>query len=158
MWTKGSLRHHVDELLLAQKQLDPKSHHSVDQGIAATSCRRTVARSKATRSQITSQFGPRDRCDIMSTNCCSLKGNWVPNHITVWTKGSLRHHVTKCCSVESDKIPKRQDPKSDRCLDQGIVAFAVLNTKLDAMHDDFMSRVVDDRRQQDSKFEQFWTS
>ena len=39
--------------------------------------------SKATRSQITSQFGPRDRCDIMSTTCCSLKGNWIPNHISL---------------------------------------------------------------------------
>ena len=101
---------------------------------------------KEIRSQITSQFGPRDRCDIMSTNCCSLKGNWIPNHIIVWTKGSLRHHVDELLLRR-----QRQDLKSDRCLDRGIVAFVVLNTKLDAMHEDFMSRVVDDRRQQDSK-------
>ena len=30
----------------------------------------------------------------------------------------------------------------------------MFNTKLDAMHYDFMSRVVDDRKQQDSKFDQ----
>ena len=79
-----------------------------------------------------------------------LKGNWIPNHITVCTKGSLLYHVDELLLRR-----KRQDPKSDRCLDRGIVAFVVLNTKLDAMHDDFMSRVVDDRRQQDSKFDQF---
>ena len=67
-----------------------------------------------------------------------------------WDKGSLRHHVDELLLRR-----KRQDLKSDRCLDQGIVAFVVLNTKLDAMHDDLMSRVVDDRRQQDSKFDQF---
>ena len=33
---------------------------------------------------------------------------------------------------------RQKDPKSDRSLDQGIVALVVLNTKLDVMHDDFM--------------------
>ena len=32
---------------------------------------------KAIRSQITSQFGPRDRCYIMSTNCCSVESDKI---------------------------------------------------------------------------------
>ena len=85
----------------------------------------------------------RDRCDIMSTNCYSkatgfqITSQFVPRDRCYFMS-------TNCCSVR-----KRQDPKSDRCSDQGIVAF-VLKTKLDAMHDDF---IVDDRRQQDSKFD-----
>ena len=41
-----------------------------------------------------------------------LKGNWIPNHITVCTKGSLPLHVDELLLRR-----KRQDPKSDRCLD-----------------------------------------
>ena len=31
--------------------------------------------------------------DTMSTSCCSLKGNKIPNQILVWIKGSLRLSV-----------------------------------------------------------------
>ena len=87
-------------------------------GIAATSCRQTVARSKATGSQITSQFGPRDRCDIMSTNCCFVDSDKISNQIAVWTKGSWRSScstpnwmqctMTSCrelSMIEGSKIP-----------------------------------------------------
>ena len=70
-----------------------------------------------------------------------LKGNWIPNRCYIMS--------TNCCSSKATRF------KSDRCLDRGLVAFVVFNTKLDAIHDDFMSRVVDDRRRQDSKFDQF---
>ena len=86
----------------------------------------------------------------MSTKLLLAQRHLDPKSHTVWTKGSLRHHVGKLLLRR-----KRQDPKSDRWLDQGIVAFVVLNTKLKAMRNDFMLRVVDDRRQQDSKFDRF---
>ena len=46
--------------------------------------------SKATGFQITSQFVPRDRCYIMLTNCCSVESDKIPNQIAVWTEGSWR--------------------------------------------------------------------
>ena len=57
---QGSLRHHVDELLLKGNWIPNHITVCLYQGIAATSCRRTVAPSKATRS-IRSLFGLRDR-------------------------------------------------------------------------------------------------
>ena len=86
-----------------------------------------------------------------STSLDEIQQNFlVVQHVSsVLGQGYLRHHVDELLLRR-----KRQNPKSDHCLDRGIVAFVVLNTDLDKMHDDFMSRVVDDRRQQDSKFDQ----
>ena len=48
---------------------------------------------------------------------------------------------------------KQRDHKSDNNLDQWIISLVVLNTKLDALFDDFMSRAVVGQYQQDAKFD-----
>ena len=47
--------------------------------------------------------------DTMSTSCCSLKGNKIPNKISVWIKGSLRlsHSTPKrphCMMTNADDV------------------------------------------------------
>ena len=82
-----------------------------------TSCRQ-AATPKATGPQIRSQCRPRDRCDIMSTKCCSVESDKIPNQIVFWTKGSSRSWcstpnwmsctMTSCRElslIESIKIP-----------------------------------------------------
>ena len=85
-----------------------------------TLCRQTVARSKATRSQFRSYFVHRVVAlvvlnnketamhdDFMSTNCCSLKGNKIPNQIKVWTKGSLRSTCSTHKRLQCSMTPRR---------------------------------------------------
>ena len=67
---------------------------------------------------LSSCTGDRDVRDIMSTNCCSVESNKIPNQIAVWTEGSWRSScstpnwtqctMTSCrelSMIEGSKIP-----------------------------------------------------
>ena len=86
----------------------------------------------------------------MSTNCCSLKGNKIPNQIIVWTNGSLRsscsttkrpHCTMTSCRRSAVRSEGNEIPNQLIVWTQGSLRSSVLNTKEAALHDDLMPMV-----------------